>query len=57
MTREFNLREGLQPGDDRLPKRLHREALPEGGALTAGEMEQLLGDYYRLRGWADSAMQ
>ena len=57
MTREFNLREGLQPGDDRLPKRLHREVLPEGGALTAGEMEQLLGDYYRLRGWADSAVQ
>jgi aldehyde:ferredoxin oxidoreductase len=51
MTREFNLREGLRPEDDRLPKRLHTEVLPEGGALTAEEMEQLLADYYRLRGW------
>ena len=51
MTREFNLREGLRPEDDRLPKRLHQEVLPEGGALTAAEMEQLLHDYYRLRGW------
>jgi len=51
MTRQFNLREGLQPEDDRLPKRLHKETLPEGGKLSADEMEQLLGDYYRLRGW------
>jgi len=28
MTRLFNIREGLQPKDDRLPKRLHREKLP-----------------------------
>ncbi len=51
MTRRFNLREGLTAADDRLPARLHKEVLPEGGSLTAAEMEQLLQDYYRLRGW------
>ncbi|WP_243366824.1 aldehyde ferredoxin oxidoreductase family protein [Fundidesulfovibrio soli] len=51
LTREFNLREGLTIKDDRLPGRLHREALPDGRTLTEAEMERLLGDYYRLRGW------
>lgn len=51
LTRQFNLREGLQPADDRLPKRLHKETLPEGGSLSEEEMEYLLGDYYRLRDW------
>ena len=51
MTRRFNLREGLQPGDDRLPSRLHKNALPDGRTLTADEMEYMLKDYYSLRGW------
>jgi len=51
MTRKFNIREGLTAQDDKLPKRLHKESLPEGGSLAEAEMEQLLGDYYRLRGW------
>ncbi|WP_027192072.1 aldehyde ferredoxin oxidoreductase family protein [Fundidesulfovibrio putealis] len=51
LTREFNLREGLTIKDDRLPGRLHREALPDGRGLTEAEMETLLTDYYRLRGW------
>ena len=51
MTRTFNIREGLTPADDRLPKRLHKEALPEGGRITENEMERLIADYYALRGW------
>ena len=51
MTRLFNIREGLTAADDRLPDRLHREKLPDGRSLTAEEMETLLQDYYRLRGW------
>jgi aldehyde:ferredoxin oxidoreductase len=51
MTRQFNIREGLQMKDDRLPPRLHKEKLPDGRSLTAPEMEHLLSDYYRLRGW------
>jgi aldehyde:ferredoxin oxidoreductase len=51
MTRQFNLNEGLQPQDDRLPKRMHAEALPDGNAISQGDMERMLSDYYRLRGW------
>lgn len=51
LTRRFNLREGLKPHHDRLPARLHKEALPDGRSLGAEEMEFMLADYYRLRGW------
>ena len=51
MTRQFNLREGLTPDQDRLPKRLHREALPTGQSLSEAEMEQMLKEYFHLRGW------
>jgi aldehyde:ferredoxin oxidoreductase len=51
MTRQFNIREGFTAADDRLPKRIHNEVLPEGGSLTEEEMELMLQDYYRLRGW------
>ena len=51
-ARRFNIREGLRPADDRIPERFHREPLPETGkVITAEQMEQLLGDYYRARGW------
>jgi aldehyde:ferredoxin oxidoreductase len=53
MTRRFNLQEGLKPQDDRLPKRLHKEALPEGRSINEAEMEHMLQDYYRLRGWSN----
>jgi len=51
-ARRFNIREGLRPADVRIPERFHREPLPETGkVITSEEMEQLLGDYYRARGW------
>jgi aldehyde:ferredoxin oxidoreductase len=51
-TRRFNLREGLIPADDRLPKRFHSEALPDSQKIiTEAQMEQLLSDYYSARGW------
>jgi aldehyde:ferredoxin oxidoreductase len=54
-TRRFNLREGLDPSDDRLPKRFHTEALPETGkVMSEADMEQLLADYYRARGWDEN---
>lgn len=51
MTRQFNIQEGFVAADDRLPKRLHKEALPEGGSLSEADMEHMLQDYYKLRGW------
>ncbi len=54
MIRNFNLREGLDASDDRLPRRLTRPALPSGHALTEDEMAILLADYYRARGWSEN---
>ncbi|MCP4342177.1 MAG: aldehyde ferredoxin oxidoreductase family protein [Desulfobulbaceae bacterium] len=56
MTRTFNLREGLTPEDDRLPKRIHKEPLPSGKSLTSEEMEYMLKDYYRLREWDEAGI-
>jgi aldehyde:ferredoxin oxidoreductase len=56
MTRRFNIREGMSPDMDRLPKRLTSEALPDGGAISAAEMERLLSDYYHCRGWSASGI-
>jgi len=56
MTRQFNIREGWQLEDDSLPARLHKEKLEDGRSLTATEMEYLLADYYKLRGWDESGV-
>lgn len=54
-TRRFNIREGLTPADDRLPPRFHNEALPESGkVITGAQMETLLSEYYRARGWNEN---
>jgi aldehyde:ferredoxin oxidoreductase len=51
-TRLFNLREGLTPEEDLLPKRFTSEVLPETNQrITADEMHQLLQEYYQARGW------
>jgi aldehyde:ferredoxin oxidoreductase len=51
LIRRFNIREGLQPADDRLPPFLHRPLQDTGKVVTEAEMETLLADYYRLHGW------
>lgn len=51
-ARRFNIREGLNPSEDRLPRRFSVEALPETGkTISEEDMGQLLADYYRARGW------
>ncbi len=56
MTRTFNLREGLTRDDDRLPARLHREPLEDGQRITREELEAMVQDYYRLRGWDENGI-
>lgn len=52
LTRLFNLREGFTRADDTLPPRLLREPINDGSDLIRpDELEQLLSDYYLLRGW------
>lgn len=51
-AREFNLREGLTKADDTLPKRFLEEKLTDSGAvLLKSELEKMLSDYYKLKGW------
>lgn len=51
-TRRFNIREGLNKSNDRLPSRFYTEPLPETGKVIAeNEMDQLLEDYYTERNW------
>ncbi|HDM09550.1 MAG TPA: hypothetical protein ENF92_03420, partial [Desulfobacteraceae bacterium] len=47
----FNIREGLTKEDDRLPSWFYRHAINEGDIITPQELEAMVADYYRLRGW------
>ncbi len=52
LERLFNLREGIGKDQDRLPKRFTDEPLPEGPAKgQVVELDKMLPDYYKLRGW------
>lgn len=52
LERGFNVREGFSRKDDRLPQRFLHEPLAQGPARGAVvELDQLLADYYDLRGW------
>lgn len=56
-TRRFNIREGLTSQEDKLPKRFYTEALPETSkVITEEQMNRLLVDYYRARGWDDEGV-
>lgn len=54
-TRIFNLREGMDTADEKLPRRFTEEPLPsgphKGHRITGEDMKYLLADYYALRGW------
>ena len=52
MVRRFNIREGLTPYDDRLPERFYKNTLKGGCRITESELQRMLTDYYRLRGWS-----
>jgi aldehyde:ferredoxin oxidoreductase len=52
LKRLFNAREGISRKDDQLPKRFTEEEMPEGpGKGQTVDLEPMLDDYYRLRGW------
>ncbi len=55
IIRLFNLREGLEKKDDKLPSRFFKEPLPDGPMkghqFDQNEVEKMLQEYYFLRGW------
>jgi aldehyde:ferredoxin oxidoreductase len=50
LTRAFNAREGLARKDDRLPRRL-MQPLPDGPFAGKPFTQEMLDNYYELRGW------
>lgn len=57
LKRLYNIRCGATARDDRLPQRLLKLALKDGGA--AGRLPELgvmLPDYYRARGWTETGI-
>jgi aldehyde:ferredoxin oxidoreductase len=57
-VRLFNLREGFDARDDRLPRRFVEEPLADGPhkgrRISERDMEFTLKDYYQVRGWDDN---
>lgn len=55
IIRLFNIREGLNPAEDKLPARFFKRPFTKGPAkgvvLPADEFQQSLQEYYSLRGW------
>lgn len=56
IIRRFNLREGLKPEDEWLPKRLFQKLEKTGHEIKAEELEYMLKDYYKLRGWNEKGI-
>lgn len=55
LCRCFNVREGIRRKDDYLPRRFSEEPLPDGPSqgqrITHEELQNMLDNYYELRGW------
>lgn len=60
LKKAFNIREGWTRKDDWLPPRVFRDALPTGVAkgvhLTEEELNLMIDDYYRARGWTGDGL-
>ena len=60
LIRLFNLREGLDPAEDKLPTRFFNDPFTKGPAkgilLTVEEFQQSLKEYYSLRGWGEKGV-
>jgi aldehyde:ferredoxin oxidoreductase len=50
-ARLFNLREGITHKDDSLPKRFFEPLADSGKTLKEEELNIMVQDYYKLRGW------
>ncbi|MDQ1331034.1 MAG: aldehyde:ferredoxin oxidoreductase [Thermodesulfobacteriota bacterium] len=56
LVRLFNIREGLKSEDDRLPKYLHKSLEKTGQAISEEELNVMIREYYRLRGWNEQGI-
>ena len=60
VERAFNVREGVSRKEDKLPYRVMEEPVPNGPhrgmRCSREELDQMLDEYYRLRGWTDQGI-
>jgi aldehyde:ferredoxin oxidoreductase len=57
LERVFNLKAGIDPSQDKLPKRMLDEPLPDGPAKgEVSKLPQMLPDYYEVRGWSSGGI-
>jgi len=60
LERLFNVREGVRRKDDVLPGRVMHEPIPEGPSAgmhcPPDELNAMLDEYYRLRGWSSDGV-
>ncbi len=61
LTRLINVREGLSRKDDTLPWKVLNEPIPDegpakGSVVTQKDLDALLDDYYKTRGWASNGV-
>ena len=56
LVRRFNIREGLSPQDDKLPPRLHQRLAGSDKTISEAQLDTMVQDYYRLRGWNASGI-
>ncbi|MCQ5377591.1 MAG: aldehyde ferredoxin oxidoreductase C-terminal domain-containing protein, partial [Candidatus Methanomethylicia archaeon] len=57
LKRLINIRYGIGRKDDTLPKRMLSEPLPDGGCSgMVVELDKMLPEYYRLRGWDENGV-
>jgi aldehyde:ferredoxin oxidoreductase len=56
LVRLFNIREGLKPEDDSLPKYLNKPLKKTGQTIGEEELKGLVREYYRLRGWDEQGI-
>jgi aldehyde:ferredoxin oxidoreductase len=52
LERAFNVREGMSRKDDVLPERFLKEPAEEGSRGSVVQLEPMLDDYYKSRGWS-----
>lgn len=57
IERCYNLKAGIDPSQDTLPKRLLEEEIPEGPSKgSVHRLSELLPEYYSLRGWSENGV-
>ena len=55
-ARLFNIREGITYKDDNLPKRFYEPLTDSGKVIKEEELNIMVQDYYKLRGWNEKGI-